>query len=737
MINQTIVIGVTIAYFAALFGIAYLVERKYLQGKNLIDSWPVYALSLAIYCTSWTYYGNVGLATTTGQLFAAVYIGPSLFFIFWWSLLRKLVRIRNEHNITSIADFISARYGKSLSVAALAASIAFIGIVPYLSLQLKAIFTAFSFITSGSNVSTAGGSNIDLIILFAIIIFTIVFGFRRLDQNERHPGLVMVIAVQSIVKLVAFLAAGIYVTYFLYHGFGDIFSQISGNAVLHATQAANNPTPSLFLAYLILSMSAILFLPRQFHMSVVENTNEKYIRPALWMLSVYFILITLFVTPIALAGILQGYDLNMGDIFILLLPLKHGLTWLSFLVFIGGLAAGTSMIVISGMTITTMVANHIVLPIFDKIKFLNFLRKYLLIIRWILITVVLSIAYIFEVKIGSSYILIKIGMISFAAVLQFAPAILGALYWPRGNKTGALMGLSSGFFIWGYTALFPAFIRSGWLSSSILTDGPFGISFLRPENLFGIAKIEPLAATVLFTLLFNVGFYIIGSIFFDQSQEEKRIAYNFYDILKKVKLQPAEQGEAVVTIELNMKKAIINTIFSKYFNLDDAKRLTADCISKAGLSVKDKISINELIDLNNLTEKTLARSIGSASAKEAMSNESLFDEKEEKQLAEVYSKMAAELKLSPKELSQKINYYVEKDELMRKQSDELETQVHQRTKELEEKNIELKKFNDLSIGRELKMVELKEKIKELEKAVGTGGGEYGRANKTNNWLIFE
>ena len=276
------------------------------------------------------------------------------------------------------------------------------------------------------------------------------------------------------------------------------------------------------------------------------------------------------------------------------------------------------------------------------------------------------------------------------------------------------MGLSSGFFIWGYTALLPAFIKSGWLSDSILSRGPFGISFLRPENLFGVAHLEPLAATVLFTMLFNVGFYIIGSIFFEQSQEERRIAYNFYDILKKVKLAPVNPAEEVVTIDLNKKKITINNIFSKYFNAEDAKKLTSDCINKAGLIVKDKISINELINLNNITETTLARSIGTASAKEALSNDSLFEKKENDQLAEVYAKMAAELKLSPKELSQKINYYVEKDELMRKQSEELETQVKQRTKELEEKNSELKKFNDLSIGRELKMVELKEKIKELE-----------------------
>jgi Na+/proline symporter len=714
MINQLLVIELTIVYFIALFAIAYLVEKKISQGKKWLDNPLVYALALAVYCTAWTYYGNVGLAASSGLLFVAVYIGPSLFFIFWWSLLRKLVRIRNEYNITSIADFISARYGKSTTVAAIAAAIAFIGIVPYLSLQLKAIFNSFAFITSGYYANSSAAGQMDLIILIAIILFAIVFGFRSLDQTERHPGLVMVVAIQSVVKLIAFLAAGIFVVYFLNDGFADIFTQVANNPLLLANQRAANPSYSLFMAYLILSMSAIIFLPRQFHMAVVENTNEKHIRPALWLLSLYFILITLFVVPIALVGLLEGHGAQMGDIFILLLPLKHGAIWLSFLVFLGGLAAGTSMIMISGMTITTMVSNHLILPLLDKVRVLNFLRKHLLFLRWALITLILFIAYAFEVKIGTSYMLIKIGMISFAAVLQFAPAIIGALYWPRGNKTGAILGLASGFAVWSYTSLFPAFIKSGWLDNSILTDGPLGIRFLRPEHLFGVANLDPLAGVVLFTMLFNIGFYVVGSLLSGQSEEEKRIAYNFCNILKKVKFVAKSSTGETKLIDAVKKKKIINVIFSKYFNVADAERLTNDCLVKAGMAGKDKITIHELIELQNRAEKTLASSIGAAAAMEAFIKDSLFEKAENDKLTEIYTQMAADLKLSPKELSQKINYYVEKDKLLGKQQTELEVLVKNRTKELEETNAELKRFNDLSIGRELKMMELKEKIRELE-----------------------
>jgi len=713
MINQLLVIELTVLYFITLFVIGYVVERKISQGKKWLDNPLIYALALAIYCTAWTYYGNVGLAASSSMLFVAVYIGPSLFFIFWWSMLRKLVRIRHEYNITSIADFISARYGKSTTVAAIAATIAFIGVVPYLSLQLKAIFNSFAFITSGYYSTSSSTGQIDLIILIAIILFAIVFGFRRLDQSEKHPGLVMVIAIQSIVKLVAFLAAGIFVVYFLNDGFGDIFAQVAANPLLLETQRANNPTYSLFMAYLILSMSAIIFLPRQFHMAVVENTDEKHIRPALWILSLYFILITIFVVPIALTGLLEGHGAAMGDIFILLLPLKHGAIWLSFLVFLGGLAAGTSMIMISGMTIATMVSNHLVLPLIDKVRIFNSLRKHLLMLRWILITLILFIAYVFEVKIGTSYMLIKIGMISFAAVLQFAPAIIGGLYWPRGNKIGAILGLASGFMVWGYTSLFPAFIKSGWLTASILTDGPFGIKALRPEHLFG-ANIDPLASIVLFTMLFNLGFYVIGSLLTEQSAEEKRIAYNFCNILKKVKFVSENPSSGERLIDAQKKLKIINLIFSKYFNAADTERLTNDCLASIKQGSKEKISIHQLIELQNIAEKTLASSIGAAAAMEAFIKNSLFDKAENEQLTQIYSQMAADLKLSPKELSQKINYYVEKDQLLRKQQDELESLVKNRTKELEETNAELKRFNDLSIGRELKMVELKERIRQLE-----------------------
>jgi Na+/proline symporter len=715
MISSRIVIGITVAYLAILFIIAYLVERKFMKGKNLSNNALVYTLALAIYCTAWTFYGNVGLAVTSSYLFLGVYLGPTLVFIFGWVILKKLVRIKNLYNITSIADFISVRYGKSSIVAALASAIAIIGIVPYLSLQLKAVFTSYEFITTGNGISAGGGKEVELIVIAAIILFTIIFGLRRLDQTERHPGMVMVVAIQSIVKLGAFLAVGIFVTYFLYGGFGDISKRIAENSALAYAQKGNSPSFSLFMAYIVLSMGAILFLPRQFHMAIVENVEEKHIRTAIWLLPLYLIVITIFVIPVAMAGILQGYDTKMADYFMLLLPLKHGNFWLSLLVFIGGASAAFSMIMVSAVTLTTMAADYLVLPFFEIIKIGSVFRRHILILRWMLVSSIILIAYLFEIKIGSSYVLVKMGMISFAAVLQFAPAVIGALFWEKGNKAGAIMGMGSGFILWAYTSLIPAFIRSGWINDALLRKGPWGLSFLRPENLLNITNLDPLALTVLFSMIFNIGFYILGSIIFEQSEKENKLAVAFFDTDKEYDLFSEHFSKQEALIDLSDKSKIVNSIFGHYLNSNDAQITAKQCMNKAGLDKKNKITLSELIALSDIIEKTLASYIGAPAASEALTKKSLFTHEETESLSGYYLKMATELKLTPKELSEKINYHEEKAAFLKKQGEELEEMVKRRTKELEEKNRELEKFQNMTVGRELKMVELKERMKELEK----------------------
>ncbi|RLC36992.1 hypothetical protein DRH27_04360, partial [Candidatus Falkowbacteria bacterium] len=467
------------------------------------------------------------------------------------------------------------------------------------------------------------------------------------------------------------------------------------NIPLLATWQAGTPSYSLWITYTILSMAAIMLLPRQFHMAVIENSKERHIRTAMWLLPLYFVLITLFSLPIALAGIMQGYNTGLADFFILLLPLRNGLPFLSLLVFIGGFSAAVSMVIISTMTMTIMATNHLILPTINKFKKLLFLQKQILWIRWLTVVIILFIGYWFKLKLGGSYVLVKIGMISFAAALQFAPAMLGGLFWKKGNKTGALWGLSSGFMVWGYVSLLPTFIKSGWLSTSILTNGPFGISFLRPEQLFGISVFDPLSLTVFLSMFFNIGFYILGSSLFSSSREEEEIAVEFIDIFNK-REQLSQAEELAENINSKTKIDIARSLFSSYLRKEKADGVVNNIIDKSGLKGKEKISILDLAKFSGRVEKELSGYIGSASAREAIGGKKLTTGPEANKLSEVYGKLVANLKISPQELSEKINYYQELEKLYKKQSVDLSDQVKVKTKELQ-KVLEDLKFDKIKL----------------------------------------
>lgn len=322
------VIIIVCLYMGGLFFIALQVEKKASIGVNLVNNPVVYSLSLAVYCTSWTFYGSVGNAAQYRMLFLTFYLGPMFMIVLWRTVLGKLIRIKNAYRITSIADFISARYNKSEGIAALATAIVVIGITPYIALQLKAILSSFEIITGVNAAAMPQTLTVTrMVIIFLLIMFTIIFGVRRLDPTERHQGMVMTVAVESLVKLTALLAVGSFVTYFMYDGIGDIFDHLSKSPFQPASDA--NAVPySMWMTYLILSMSAILFLPRQFHVAVVENFNERHISTAMWLFPVYMLLMTLFVYPIAAGGILSGLPVREADFFVLMLPFGHDSRWL-------------------------------------------------------------------------------------------------------------------------------------------------------------------------------------------------------------------------------------------------------------------------------------------------------------------------------------------------------------------------------------------------------------------------
>ncbi len=695
----TVLAGI-ILYVGLLLLIARWAEHRQAGDVSITDNALVYSLSLAVYCTSWTFYGSVGKAATSGTFFLTTYLGPTMAISLWWLVLRKMVRIRNSHRITSIADFISARYAKSQMIAALVTLMALVGNMPYIALQFKAIISTFCILTGkGDSNGSWIGSHAGPVVVCLMIAFTIVVGARRQDPTERHRGMIAALAVECMVKLVAFLAAGIFVTFFMYEGFGDIFDRLarqhgSWSAGVENLQVSSYST---WLSNILLSMSAIMFLPRQFHVAVVENSNERHILTAMWILPLYMFLISVFVYPIAMGGLLHGYPAADADSFVLTLPLEHAGPWLSFLVFIGGFSSAAGMIMISSMTTATMITNHLLLPAMDCLKWewLGILRRNLLRCKWAAVACGIGAGYWFELQVGESFMLANIGNIAFAAALQFAPVSLGGIFWRKGNQVGAMMGLSAGFAVWCYTQLVPAFARSGWMSRTLLERGPWGIELLHPEHLFGITALDPVSHTVLWTVILNGGLYVLGSLCAEASQSERSMAAEFMGVRSSVAGAPPGHSEAYVDAE--SKREQIIALLLQYFTHPEARALADRSFAAAGLAGKDRLTIIELAELHSHVEKNLAGSIGAGAAHRALNKQAIFSEREARELSDIYGEILAELRVTPDELRKKVDYYQERASLLSNYARDLEEEVRKRAVELETAQEELVKREKLSV----------------------------------------
>jgi Na+/proline symporter/signal transduction histidine kinase len=545
MLTVWIIVVASLAYLGLLFGIAWYADRRADAGRSVIDNSLVYALSLGVYCTTWTFYGSVGRAAASGIGFLPIYLGPTLLFALGAVILQKMIRIAKANRITSIADFVASRYGKSQLLGGLVSVIAVVGVIPYIALQLKAVSSTFVLLTQvgplpgGATGATVAPLLQDSAFYVAglLAVFTILFGTRHMDATERHEGMVAAIAFESVVKLVAFLAAGVFVVYGIYGGMGDLFDK--ARAVPEITQRLLGDGRAVidygnWFALTLLAFFAALLLPRQFQIAVVENVNPQHLRRAIWLFPLYLFLINLFVLPIALAGLMHFSGGADADVFVLTLPMAFEHESLTLLVFIGGLSAATGMVIVETIALSTMVCNDLVMPGLLRWQALGLQQRedltgLLLGIRRWAIAVILALGYLYFRIAGEAYALVSIGLISFAAIAQFAPVVLGGMYWKGGTQPGALAALGAGFLIWTYTLLLPSFAKSGWLPADFLQLGPWGIELLRPQQLFGLTGLSEITHCLVWSMVFNLGSYVGVSLLRIPDAREARQAKLFVE----------------------------------------------------------------------------------------------------------------------------------------------------------------------------------------------------------------
>lgn len=597
-------------YLALLFGIAHWAEKK---GNSKWTNNPyVYTLSLAVYCSAWTYYGSIGVAATSGLSYLTIYIGPIIIIPAWIIILRKILRISKINKISSIADFISLRYGNSRFLGALVTLICIFGILPYIALQLKAIAETFHVVTK-----TTGDSNIfsdtTTYVAIALALFASYYGTRYVDASEQRKGIVTAVAMESVLKLFFFLLLGVYVTFFVFDGFDDIYAQAS---VLENFKEKNTvggiPQAINWFFLCILSLFAIFLLPRQFQMSVVENNRESHIKTAIWLFPLYLLLFNIFVYPVAWGGniLFENKAVN-PDTYSLLIPQLFNNQFITVLVFLGGFSAAISMIVVSSIGLSTMLSNNLLIPygflgrLQSEVQETN--TKKIVNIRKVGIFSLIIIAYIIYRFFVLEYNLFSIGMVSFVIIAQLAPAFFGAILWKRGSKKGAITGMIIGFLTCVYTLLIPYAIGMSNVDSTFITNGFFGIEFLKPFQLFGITYLEPVPQALFWSLLFNTMAYLAVSVSLAGNYRERNYAEMYVEIDKYIKTHENTfiwKGTAYTND--------IQKVLNRFLGEERTKRAMNIFRSKYNVDKTEELADARLI---KFAENLLTGHIGTASAK--------------------------------------------------------------------------------------------------------------------------
>ena len=603
MLTGDLLLILCLGYVALLFAIAFYVDRLSRQGRaKWLYSPVVFTLSISVYCTSWTFYGAVGSAARNGLEFITIYLGPTLVFVGWWWLLRKLVRIGRAHKITSIADLISSRYGKSPSLGIFVTIIALVATTPYIALQLQSVTRSYQVIVGEVNVTATAFA-----IAAGMALFTILFGTRNLDANERHHGVVAAIAVEAVVKLIALLAVGVFVVYGIADGVGSIFEDVDFETVYGETDIFD----ARWVTLTFLSATAIICLPRQFQVTVVENVNENHLATASWLFPLYLFGMCIFVMPIAIAGLKFLPAGSNPDLYVLTLPLSFERQDIALLAFIGGFSSATSMVIVAAIAVSTMVSNHIIMPItlrfFEQRQAVSGdVRNLLLTSRRISIAAVLGLGFLYFQLSGGSDALAAIGLIAFVGVAQFMPSLVGGIFWRGATRTGALSGLIVGFVLWAYTLFLPSFGGEVILSNATLEYGLFSINELKPQALFGLNILDPLVHALVWSLGMNTLIFLVVSSLTQPEPLERIQGALFVDVFRKTPEMPASFTPGQATSE------DIFVLAQRIMGTEPARRLFDEmAVSQGGnsgqLPYPDDAVISRL-------ERELAGSVGAASA---------------------------------------------------------------------------------------------------------------------------
>lgn len=669
-----------IVYVAILFGVAQWAQSSNSKAQKVRNSANTYALSLAVFCTSWTFFGNIAISTKQGLYPVALYLGSTLTFIFMTPLLKKMVRLKNEFHSTSIADFISVRYQRSQTLAALISILCLLGIVPYLTIQLKSVIASFQVLVPSVNETNILSAHFDILIVLMMAFFTIIFGVRHLDPTEKHPGMMVALAFESLFKLFAMLIGALWICYMINPGVVHLFEQVA--IVEEIQENLQQLSSQNWLSFMLIGAIGVMTLPRQFHVGIVECADANFLDRAKWLFPLYLLLINLFTFPVALAGILSSDANTSTNLLLLNLPLLNNATIIAIITFLGGFAAATGMIMISAMTLSTMLTNHIMMPAIMSFPTLSALKRQVLPIRWLMVLLVLFLSLFYYRVIGDSQLIVKIGTISFIATAQFAPALIGGLIWRGGNLAGAFSGLIVGSSLWFYSSLLPSVVRSGWLDWSILEQKTGFFYWFNPESFFAIEQATPLTNSLVWSLLANIFFYIAVSLFSKTSDDEQKIAHQFVDVENLLYHSKNDEPDS---IQLKEKRLLIAAIFQQYMpeTLVDAK--IEQCLITAKVHNKSSINIAELSTLKNAALNALAGVIGMASAYRAFNSINIITDEEQQQLATYFSRFFAQMQLSPKELFEQVNFHQQRRELLESHAtqqlaaiNKLEAEVEQR-----------------------------------------------------------